>query len=657
MPGALRMELPETFLMIHPTITDFRNSYGRMVYEDFLQRIRDIHQERKQRLAGVRTRKQAEAYRDMVAEKTVRCFGRFPVRTPLNPVVTGIVAGPRFRIEKLYFESRPGFLVTANLYVPNGARKPAPAVLGSCGHAQEGKAAAPYQSFAQELVQAGFVVLVFDPISQGERDQFCGLCPDDTLRTSCMQAHNMIGKQLELNGEFFGSWRAWDAMRALDYLCTRPEVDSGRISMTGNSGGGTMTLWMWALDKRIRMAGVSCFVSTFLANLENELPQDAEQYPPGTLAEGLEMADFLIARAPDPAIVLAQRYCFFDRRGAEEAAAETTKIYRLLGLEKNFRFFVGNHTHGYHEDARCAMRSFFCQWGKVRQPKSVPVTVHDAPTLYATHSGQVIPEGGVSFQSLNTGTVDRLLCRIGTPDVTGLRLRLPKILGLEKRSRGVVTYRILRPDCSRKGDPVARYAVRTERGIEAILRKIRCEPGAEQSLDVEKRVTLYVPHFSAAFELSEQSFESSSFLRSPLYGVDVRGLGESAYGTPSEIFHGYGMDYMFHGLSLMLNESYLGRRVFDLLCTCDLLRQEGAEQLNLIGRGQGALLALFATVLNPVISEAELHEAPASFAHWGRMEKSDWPAANCIRGVLRHFDLPDLYKAFAPRVRVVNHCE
>ena len=81
----------------------------------------------------------------------------------------------------------------------------------------------------------------------------------------------MMGKQQELLGEFFGMWRAWDGIRALDYLLRRPEVDKARVGLTGNSGGGTMTSWLWALDERFTMAAPSCFITTFERNLANEL--------------------------------------------------------------------------------------------------------------------------------------------------------------------------------------------------------------------------------------------------------------------------------------------------------------------------------------------------------------------------------------------------
>jgi pimeloyl-ACP methyl ester carboxylesterase len=136
--------------------------------------------------------------------------------------------------------------------------------------------------------------------------------------------------------------------------------------------------------------------------------------------------------------------------------------------------------------------------------------------------------------------------------------------------------------------------------------------------------------------------------------VDLRGLGESLPDEACEFDHPYGLDYMANGVEMMLGGSFLGCRVFDLLRVCDLLVQEGAQEIQLIGRGQGALLALFATVLHPAIISARLHDAPQSFESWTSVERLSWPAANCLRGVLQNFDLPDLYREFQSKVTVVS---
>src|SRR5690606_22172178 len=135
----------------------------------------------------------------------------------------------------------------------------------------EGKAGGTYQSFAQGLARQGYVCLIFDPISQGERLQYLGDEGKSTVGPGVSE-HLKAGNQQLLVGEFLGTWRAWDGIRALDYLLTRDEVDPDRVGITGNSGGGTMTTWLCGLEPRWSMAAPSCFVTSFRRNLENELP-------------------------------------------------------------------------------------------------------------------------------------------------------------------------------------------------------------------------------------------------------------------------------------------------------------------------------------------------------------------------------------------------
>src|SRR5204862_4234843 len=138
----------------------------------FVAQVRAAERVGNQTRDALKTRAGAEGYVADVRKKIAACFGPFPPRTPLNPRVTGKVERAAYTIEKVLFESRPGFLVTANLYVPKGKAFPLPGVVGACGHSVTGKGEAAYQSFAQGLARMGYVVLIFDPIGQGERLQY-----------------------------------------------------------------------------------------------------------------------------------------------------------------------------------------------------------------------------------------------------------------------------------------------------------------------------------------------------------------------------------------------------------------------------------------------------------------------------------------------------
>ncbi|MFL5330458.1 MAG: alpha/beta hydrolase family protein [Gemmataceae bacterium] len=281
----------------------------------------------------------------------------------------------------MIFESRPNFPVTANLYLPKDRKLPLPGVVGTCGHSDNGKAESAYQSFAQGLARQGYVCLIIDPICQGERLQYV----DEKRRPrrgAGVSEHLYAGNQEFLVGEFFGAWRAWDGIRALDYLLARPEVDPKQVGVTGNSGDGTMTTWLCGVEQRWTMAAPSCFVTTFRRNMENELPGDTEQCPPRALALGLDHSDFIAALAPKPVALLGQEKDFFDGRGLEESYERLKQLYRLLGAEQNISLFIGPTYHGYSQENREAMYKWFNHITKVSAAAvEPPLTIEKDETL------------------------------------------------------------------------------------------------------------------------------------------------------------------------------------------------------------------------------------------------------------------------------------
>jgi hypothetical protein len=139
------------------------NRFPRTVQEWYVEQVRAAEKRGEEVRAKLTTKVEAEAYIREVRDKIAKCFGPFPEKTPLNAKVTGKLERDAYTIEKVVFESRPGFFVTANLYLPprpKGPFLPRPGVVGSCGHSTNGKAEPAYQSFAQGLARMGYVVLM-----------------------------------------------------------------------------------------------------------------------------------------------------------------------------------------------------------------------------------------------------------------------------------------------------------------------------------------------------------------------------------------------------------------------------------------------------------------------------------------------------------------
>lgn len=627
-----------------------RMGNGHMVQEYYVERVREIGAERKSRLASLKNRRQALAYQRTVREAIRKAVGPTPPKTPLRATVTGVIERRGFRIEKVAYESRPGCIVTANLYLPDTIEGHSPAVVGSCGHDDAGKQADIYQDFCQRLVRSGFVTMIIDPFNQGERDQYWRL-KDRDIVARCTHAHNMMAKGLQLLGDWFGAWRNWDAIRALDYLQTRPEVDPNRIGITGNSGGGTETTWTWGAEDRFAFAAPSCFVTTFLHNLENELPADAEQYPPGVIGHGLEMADFLIAQAPKPVMILGQHFDFFDRRGVKDAYEDVRTFYRALGAPaRNVDWFMGPQGHGYSAHNQKAMVEFFCKHSGLTASAAAPRPL-PARDLNVTPRGEVIEAGAVPIYEMSGQRANDLRRKRSRLDRPSLVRVLRSVLVLPSRS-GTPHFRALRgtTDHQRR---VARYAVETEPGVRAILRKVMDTPHTH-TLDVEREIHLYLPHLSTQDELSTDRHAARQARNGALYGLDPRGLGETRPDDDRELLHAYGMDYMHDGYAMLLGETFVGRRTHDVLRTMDLLAAEGARKIHLIGRGQGAILALFASLLHKSAGRVTLKNGPLSYHEWTQVPLVHWPFACIPRGILKRLDLPDCIRALGKRVALIQ---
>ena len=630
-----------------------RKGYGHMVLDDCVAKVRAINTDRAKRLASIRTKKDALAYQDQVRTAINKAYRPWPHKTPLNAQITGTIEHRHYRIEKILFESRPGCLVTAHLYIPNKLNGPAPGVIGSCGHAADGKNTPIYQAFCQRLARNGFVTLILDPFNQGERDQYYTLRDREEVRSST-HAHNMMGKQLELVGQWFGAWRAWDGIRALDYLLTRPEIDPTRVGLTGNSGGGTMTSWIWPVEERFTMAAPSCFVTTFAANLENELPADSEQYPPGVIGQGLDMADFFIARAPAPVILMGQSYCFFDRRGLQQAYSEIRRFYDIIGAPTTSTdIFIGPEGHGYSHHNQEAMVSFFAK--QANMPKARRIRQTEDPgskTLNVTPKGEVVAEGATPIYDIIAQTANTLATKRKKLTKTQLTKRVQTLLNLSSK-RDLPHNRWLR-STTEDGARLARYAIETEGNIRAIMRKRLDVPANSHTLDVEREVHLYLPHVSSETDLAEDSLAKKLKKQYPLYALDVRGLGESMIDDTRDFFHAYGNDYMCNGYGLLLEQSFFGRRVHDVLSAIDLLIHEGAKKVHLYGRGQGALHALFAGFLHSKTGTVTLKNCPLSYHAWTQTPLVNWPHSNIPHGVLTSFDLPDLMRTLGNKLVLVQ---
>ncbi|MFD2115560.1 alpha/beta hydrolase family protein [Paenibacillus yanchengensis] len=282
-----------------------------------------------------------------------------PIAPPVQLVTT--IEHDDYIVEKLLLEVRPKHFVTALLYKPvctmDIAPNTYPAVLFLSGHEYEAKHSDYYHRVCLRFVQAGMIVLAIDPIGQGER--ISGMTDSEDQPVWGTGEHQRLGVQCYALATSIAHYFVDDAQRAIDYLVSRADVDSSKIAVTGNSGGGTQTAMMMLTDERIAAAAPA----TFIMNREQYLlaggVQDAEQVWPGFTAAGFDHEDILLAFAPKPTLVCAVAYDFFPIEGAEQTVANSRKYWEMFAKAELLQLATDQSLHRYTDRLACQAATFF----------------------------------------------------------------------------------------------------------------------------------------------------------------------------------------------------------------------------------------------------------------------------------------------------------
>ncbi|MEQ9500534.1 MAG: alpha/beta hydrolase [Deltaproteobacteria bacterium] len=270
--------------------------------------------------------------RAFVEPRLAAALGLFPEpeRTPLDAEVVRTIPRDEYDIDVVRFESRPGVVVTANLYIPTIGQPPFPVVLSPLGHGLS-KRSHFATSRAARLAELGFASLVYDPFGQGER------------KVSGNEHHRHWG--LTITGLSNLAITVWDSVRAIDYLETRSEIDATRLAVSGYSGGGLNTLFLAAYDERVAVAAPASYVTTYEAFLSTGEYHDPCSYAPG-VAGFTDMGELVALAAPRPYLVLSgERDRGFPIRGALDSVALADIRYGLEDATLEHAPFDVGHTY------------------------------------------------------------------------------------------------------------------------------------------------------------------------------------------------------------------------------------------------------------------------------------------------------------------------
>lgn len=634
----------------------------------------------------------------------LRQLGGLPERTPLNPKIVGTLKGEGYRVENILFESRPAFHVTANLYLPL-TPAPWPGVIVPCGHSHDGKSSGGHQRLCILLARHGIAAMCYDPVGQGERYQMLDLTrerthfedaphvpvPHPNVRCLCTDEHTTIGLSCMLLGSNVAQYRIWDGMRAIDYLQSRSDIRADKIGCTGNSGGGTLTSYLMALDDRIVAAAPVCYLTSFRRLIDTSGPQDAEQNIFGQLAFGMDEADYLTMRAPQPTLICAgTRDATFDINGTWDVFREAKRFYSRLGHAERVEMHEADAPHGFGIQQREAAARWLHRWllgadKPIREVQSLPDPLTDeqsrelskgdwtAKQLQCTPAGQVLlMKGERSVFQINAKIAARLKTQRAdswkkrsaeekrqlvreTIAPRSLTLRVEQHGSRRLDSESQATETIGRVE--RDGYTIHKLVLTPESGLR--LPALAFVPEKPNGI-----ATLYLHGTSTKADAAPGGpIEALVKQGQIVLAAELRGIRETETGHNKKVWgrvH-FGQDVQEVFLAYLLGRSFVGMRVEDAVAWTQFLKTfqttpTKPNELHLIAIGEAAIPALHAAALDSdTFRTVTLRNMLRTWEELAGATESHDQAVNVVHGALPHYDLPDLIEMVgAAKVKVLE---
>jgi len=615
--------------------------------------------ERKETVSGLTTKQQWVSRQKTMRERILKCIGgEFPAKRPLNPKTTGYIKRDDYTIEKVIYETLPGYYVTGCLFIPHDGKAKKPGLIFCTGHTRGAFRAKTYQHEILNFVKKGFVVLSYDPIGLGERKQYYNPSLGKSMVGIATSEHSFVGAQCFLTGYSLARYYIWDGIRAVDYLLTRDEVDPERIGITGVSGGGTQTAYIGAFDDRLIAAAPERYITSFQRLIQSIGPQDAEQNFYKGLEKQIEHADLLEQRAPNPTLVVSTTRDYFSIQGARETAREVERVYEIFGKPENFSMIADNAEHDSTVKNRERKYAFFMKHLKVQgSPADEQVEFHSVRELTVTKTGQVLTsrEGKMAYH-LNRERADRhlqALYKRRESTVNNVRSLIPQIKKISGYSHPksdvelVFTGRYVRD-----GYQIEKYFINGPGKYKIPYLMFR--PDGKSS---NTPVLIYLHPGGKSSEARRRGEIEALVNRGYLViAPDIIGSGElGPVGPPSSIYQtelGPGPYGIWH-FSVQVGKSIVAARAADIIRVLQSLKNHRGiqvEQISALARGNLCTALMHAAAFDESILKIALIDPLISFQSVV-MHKYYQPGMieAAVPGAITAYDLPDLAACLAPR--------
>ena len=606
---------------------------------EFLELVRSQARQARADDAPPATLAEWESRRSQLKEQLLHSWGGFPAEAcPLEPRVVGELQRDDYRVEKLLLQTRPGIWMTANAYVPSGDGR-RPAVLCVHGHWRGAKQDPVVQSRCIGLARLGFFVLVVDAFGAGERG----------IGKALGEYHGeMTAATLWPSGLALAGLQVYENMRAVDYLQSRAEVDPDQIGVTGASGGGNQSMYVGAIDERIKCVVPVCSVGTYDSYLGAACCMC--ELTPAALSYTEEWG--VLARvAPRGLMVInATRDVFqFSVGEATKSLDAAREVFRLYDVEDNLRHAVFESGHDYSRAMREAMYGWMTRHLKGEgdgTPIPEPEFETEEPESLRCFPGDSRPDDFVTLPQFAAAEARRIQQQRPTPDhlehwqseEMTICAALSGVLG-SFPERSAIELQVTDADEGQS------FLLEAEPGV-TLTARMRNAAGTSRGiallLDLDQGQSIVESALADA--LREAGWDVA--------GADLRATGITAY--PSDKI-GAAPDHNTAEWAMLIGRPLLGQWVWDVTRLLDAFEENAggrAERIAVLGIGPAGLVALTAAALSTRINRVATIGSLASYV-------SDVPFANqrlgiMVPGILRDVgDVAQLAATISPRRLVV----
>jgi cephalosporin-C deacetylase-like acetyl esterase len=611
-------------------------------------------------LVGIGEASEWKASRPRLQRELKEMLGLWPTpnRTDLHVETRGTIDRPDFVIEKVLFQSAPGLYVTGNLYRPKTVDGRLPAILYVCGHSKVEKDGliignkAHYQHHAAWFAANGYVCLIIDTLQLGELPGLHHGTAKEGMWWWYSRGYTPAGLE------------AWNGVRAIDYLVSRPDVDASKIGVTGRSGGGATSWWLGAIDDRI--AAVAPVAG--ITDLQNHVVDGVVQghcdcmYIVNTYRWDYDTLAALVA--PKPLLVEnTDKDPIFPLDGVRRIYEQLQRVYEWYGVPDRLGLVIGKGGHADTTELRHPAFAFFEKWLKnkpdpaiVEPDRTTPIEqlkvlnggenpegnqnakIHE--TFVAKASPPLPPKTKEEFRELRSAWQAKLreLVFRGWPG-DRQTIELNKIVAFDFE-RDDVRFRAI--------DFNSQVGIRLRLGV---VTTTKDKPAAEvaitigdQALWKDKWSWLGAAGTSNPEGQGEGQAGQDELVKSARRGVAQvavfpRGVGPTAW--PAEL------DTHVRRRFELLGQTWAGMQVWDVrraLATMRTLPDLKGAKITMIGSGASSAIALWAGVFEPEIDAFVLTNLPSTVR--------EGPALLNLERVL---EMPQALALLAPRkVRLVG---